>query len=299
MTVKRKSMDGWIREALTDPDKDGRISMLSLVHMQGTQQKEIHTTKFSGGRSWTETELANMFRGKAETYAQDLPGVQTFQLLAFYGEKGAPEAYFPFIVNNVGDNSGLMTEAPTEQGRMQQVMRQNEMLIQQVYRRQQVMDDFNIRMMSMQAGMIETLQRENRDHFTIMKEMLMEKALDMHKHKMDQLEFERSTTERKKWLSFAPALINTILGREVFPQGMADTALVETIADNLKEEDISKLAGVLPPQLLGPLVSRFVEYEKKKNSEQEHIKALSAMKSPDPEADAAGDAVSNGLARRN
>ena len=290
--MKRKQMDQWIREALTDPDKDGKISMLSLVHMVGSQQKEIHTIKYNGGKSWSETELATVFRGKAETYVQDLQGVHTFQLLAFYSNKPQPEAFYPFTINVAADTGGLFTEMPNDTGRMQQVMRQSEMLIQQVYRRQQVMDDYTLRLIAQQDNSISTLQKENRDMFEVFKEIMIQQATNTHKFEMERLQYERSTTERQKLIGMAPHLINTITGREVFPQNTSDTALIESIAENISADHISMLAAILPPQLAGTLAERFMIYNQKKEEEHKALKAASAIQTPDPEADAAGEVVS-------
>lgn len=287
----RKTADMWINEAITDPDKDGKCSMISLVHMVGQQEKEIHTTKFGGGKDWKAIDLAAMFMDKARTYCQDIHGLQTFQLLAFYDGRTTPQAFFPFTVNSENTTGALGTEAPTETGRTQQLMRQGEMLFQQTYRRQQVQDEFMTRLISMQSTMIKELSQENRDAFGIVKEMLMQKALDDHNRAMEQLKFQRETAERKKWMGWAPPLLNTILGKEIFPQSTADTALVEGIADSLTEEDIMKIAGVLKPEVWGPLAHRMHAYMQKRNLEEEQIKALSAVRSPDPESDAAGDVV--------
>jgi len=257
--------------------------------MIGTQQKEIHSTKFSGGKTWTEQELASMFRGKAEAYSQDLPGIQTFQLLGFYGGRNIPEAYQPFTCTPNNEPGGLGTESPTDTGRTQQMMRQWDSLFSQVFRRQQTLDEYSNRIISQQADTITKLAHENRDMFGIFKEMLMEKALNDHTRKMEQLNFERSTIERKKWISFMPALVNTVLGREVFPQGLADTALVESIADSISEEDIMKLASVVKPELMGPLAARMHQHLLKKSEEEKAIKMLSATRVIDPEADAAGE----------
>jgi hypothetical protein len=289
--MAKKTMEMWIREALTDPDKSDKCAMISLVHMVGVQQKEIHSTK-TLNKTIDPVELSKMLDGKAVTYAQDLPGVQTFQLLAFYGESSVAQAFFPFRINSETELNGLGTEAPTEQGRLQQIMRREDSLLGQVYRRQQVMDDHSIRMMQMMSHTIEKLTSENRDAFTIVKEILMEKALSDHNHKMSQLQFERDSVERKKWLSFAPALINTLLGREIFPQGTADTALVESIADSLTEDDVMKLGSAMKPELWGPLAARMHQYMMKKAEEEKNLKAISQYASPDPEADAAGEVVS-------
>ena len=294
--MKRKSLDTWIAEAMADTDKEGKLSQIVLVHMVGLQQKEIHTTKFSTGKNWTARDLAEMFRNKAESYCQDLPGAQTFQLLAFYS-KNEPEAFQPFTINVSAVEGSLGTEAPTEQGRLQQVMRQYESLFQQTYRKQQVLDDYTIRLLSQQGSLIDKLTKENQDAFTIVKEMLMERALSEHGMRMKELEYERRSALYEKVTGFAPALINTVTGREVFPQSAADTALIEGLADSLSEnateETIMQLAGLIKPELLGPLMSRLEQHEKKKEKQKKARKAaaIGAARSPDPEADAAGDPV--------
>lgn len=54
----------------------------------------------------------------------------------------------------------------------------------------------------------------------------------------------------------APALVNSIAGREVFPQSSEDTALVDAIAEGVKPEQIAMLAHLVPPSLAGPLMDR-------------------------------------------
>lgn len=293
--MARKSLATWIDEAMRDSDKDGNISQLTLVHMVGQQQKEIHTTRFSSGKSWAAKDLAEMFKGKAETFCQDLPGVQTFQLLAFYGGRNQAESALPFIVNSLADHhqSGLSTESPTAEGRMMQNMRQSEMVFQQTYRRQQQQDEYTLRLLDIQNRMISETMTENREFFGMVKEMMTAAALNQHQHRMAELEYERSSTERKKFMTFVPPLINTILGREIFPQSTEDTALIESIAESLTEEDVMKVAGVVKPELLGPLMARVEKALVKKRKEEEHDRSLNKILAragtSNPEADAAGD----------
>jgi hypothetical protein len=121
--------------------------------------------------------------------------------------------------------------------------------------------------------------------------MMLTKITEDREHQFKVLQYERATGERKKWMSFAPALVNTVLGKEVFPQSVEDTALVETIADSLGEEEVMKLGAVLKPEIMGPLANRLVKYQAKKNHEaalaEAAVKQLSPH--PDPEGDAAGD----------
>ncbi len=286
--AKRKTLDGWIRETLLEEIDDKQCSMIALVHMQGQLQKELHTVKFAKGKNPTPEELARLFKSKAEAYAQDLPGVQTFQLLGFYGSD-QPQAFQPFTVTPAA-GEGMYSEAPTEQGRLGQSMRHADMLIGQVYRRQDQMDAMSLRMIELQNNIIVKLTHENHEAHEITKNILMEKALDNHNHVMKQLEHQRSTAERQKWMTYLPALVNTVLGREVFPISTQDTALVEGIADAMTEEDVMKLAAVLPPTMMGPLAMRMTQFmEKKKKTEETNAKALMPPAGYDPLLEAGGD----------
>lgn len=284
--MARKTLDKWIEEAISDADKP-TITHISLVHMRGLQQLELHTYRYGGTTRTEPRDLAAMFRGKAEAYCQDLPGVQTFQLMAFYGKTEA-EAFQPFLVNqNTENQSGLSTEAPTEQGRLQQIMRQGEALMQQVYRRQQTMDEHSIRMIEQQSKMIGTLMTENMSAFQVVKDLLVERGDNSHKRQMEALQFQRATQERKKWMTFAPALINQIMGREVFPQSTADSALIETAVEHLDEATVTKLAETLPAELWGPLASRLSQSLQKKNDEEQAMRQLPQYKGS-PEDDITG-----------
>ena len=289
----RKSLAKWIDEALTDTDKDGPITAIALVHMLGQQRQELHMVKLGSTSNTSGEALEKLLKGKAEAYAQDLDGVQTFALLAFYGKSNTEQAIMPFkVLPQVNpETAGLATEPPTPEGRMQQRMRWDDALQMQVYRRQQVMDDHSIRVMERMDSMLgraqsmnESLMRENMEAFTIIKEMLNERALGQHNRQMEQLQFQRATEERQKLLKFAPVLINTILGKEIFPQSTADTALIESIAENLDDKMISKLAEMeLPQEVMGPLAARVMkamEDKEKREAEARKAKELPAYRGP-------------------
>ena len=120
-----------------------------------------------------------------------------------------------------------------------------------------------------------------------MKELIAAQALNRHEYKMKEMEFERSSGERKKWLEFASVFVNSILGSEVFPQSTEDTTLIESIADSLSEEDLLKLGNTLKPEILGPIAARFEKHFKAKKAKKASASRLLAVKNP--EDDAAGD----------
>lgn len=267
--MARKSLAKIIDEALVDPEKDGRISAISLVHMVGQQRQEVYTIKIGATSNLDGAALEKLLKGKAETHAQDMDTVQSFCLLFFYGGKNTEQGIqlFKVLPTVNPETAGLSTEAPTAEGRMQQKMRWDDALQMQVYRRQQTMDDHSIRMLEQQdkmlmrsQSMLEKVMADNMEAFTIVKELLNERAMGQHNHAMEQAKFHRETEERQKLLKFAPVLINTILGKEIFPQSVADTALIETLAENVDENMIAKLAEVgIPQELMGPLAARVMK----------------------------------------
>lgn len=292
--ARRKSLADWIQDAMHDMNQTGPISQIVLCHMVGAQKQELYVAKLNkGGQVPTPRELSELLRGKAEAYAQDLPGIQTFQLMAFYTGTDEPKAFQPFICGENKDPSmlGLVTEPADEKGALGQRMRWNDGFLSQIFQRQAVMDNHAMAMITKQGEQIEKLMDDNQSAFEIVKEMIQERIMNDRDHQMKVLQYQRSTAERAKWLSFAPALVNTVLGREVFPQGTEDTALIESVAASLGEEDVMRIGSVLKPEVMGPLMNRFVKYQEKQKRDAEN--AASAVKMltphPNPEEDAAGD----------
>jgi len=277
--MARKSLDKWIDEAIADPMKE-KITAISLIHMQGNAHKEIYTFKFSLTVTADPKQMAELFNDKAKTYAQDLSGPQTFQLFAFYGTS-EPQARHPFVVKPETElSSGLSTEAATSEGYLQQSMRHKEQAIDMVFNQQQHLNHHVNALLSQQGSMltqmgshIHQLQSDNMGAFNVVKDLMMQMIDKSHSRDMEKLAYERSTKEREKWLAFAPPLINRLLGQDIFPQNMEDTALIETIADNLTEEHLTMLQ-VLPEAIRGPLASRIESHMKKKAQENAAMKAL-------------------------
>lgn len=291
--MAKQTLEQWIFEALNDADKDGPCTALALVHRVGVREQEVHTTKI-GNKQWNAKDLAKMFYGKAENYAAELPGYQTFNLLAFYNSSVQWEAIKPFGVNGQEELPGLSTEGPTKEGLVQQAMRHTEAMTQMFIRQTQSMTSAMQGMFQQVTHENMALRAENREATIIVRDAVL--ALQDKKETaiMARLEYQRSTEERAKWLSFGPAFINTLLGREVFPQNVADSSLIDSIADGLTEEDIGKLAatGVFKPEVWGPLAQRMAKnMERKRLAAEQAQKALNGV---DPEEDATGGLLSEG-----
>lgn len=274
--MKADRLARWIRTCLTDPDKEGKkVSAFSVVHMIGMAPKEIHTLKL-GAKQWADMDIAKILLERASEYVFDLKGVHTFQVLAFWDGNNEPGAHQPFVINNLNEGTevGLLTENPNDQGQKQQGMRHIEVLAQMYMRGAQSLIDAQRLALERADRRMSALEDENRDAFLIVKEMIQKEVELSHEKRMKEMEFQRSSEERKMLVKFIPPLVNTALGREVFPQGVEDTALINTIADSLGNEDVKKIVMAFgdKPLLLGPLVSRIDRYKQEQKQEEENRK---------------------------
>jgi hypothetical protein len=303
---KRQTLDSWIAEALADPDKfdrDGKpvtCRMISLAHMKGANgQVEVHSILVGEGSGKTPKLLAALFEGKAQSYAQDLAGIQSFNLLAFYGESLEAQAYHPFSISGEAFHPGLSTEAPNAEGITQMLMRHVEIKEKLHVQERVTIFDALLQTVDFLSKANQKLSEDNAEAFTIMKEIMLEKTLNQHDLRLKELAFARSTSERDKMIKIAPMLVNTVAGKEVFPQGAADTALLEAIAEVV---DPAVLATVMSsggfadrPEIAGLVAARFSQIAEKKQKEKERIDLLASqarVKSETleaAEADAAGD----------
>jgi hypothetical protein len=291
----------WITEQLGDTTQEGQLSLVGLLHFRaGGEEVEIHSMKV-GAPKWGNAEvMASVLDGIATRHARGIPGAQQFQLVATFGGSGKPTRFLPFTKAGKLEfgaiPGGLATEAPSDVGARQQGMRLIEIIAQGSFSQNQhnaqtqaVIID---RLMKRQAE----LEGENRELFVALRDQLIEFMKLDHERRMKELEYTRSTEERRKLLQLLPALANAISGREVFPATAEDSAIVETLADNISEDELKMLAQVLgqkSPELAGLIMTRFAAIQKKKKEQAEEVAKLSKQATGriDPELDAAGDAT--------
>lgn len=297
----RQTLESWIDEALKDPDQEGPCTMLSLVHMHaGGGKTEVASvaiqTKLAGR---TPHQLADLFERKAHGFAQDLSGLQMFQMMAFYNGATEPKAFHPIRIAEHVEHLGMGSEGPNAHGLVSQAQRHTEYMITATAKREVILFEASLQMMNLQQQRITALSSENLEMLTVFKEMMMEKALADHSLKLEELKYERQSKQQAAILKLAPALINKVAGSEIFPQSMEDTALIETLAENVSPEDLQFLeaSGKIPKEMCGILMARFAQAQEKKNQERQraHEMALEARSAPSSiaaaESEAAGEAV--------
>jgi len=293
--AKYTPLEQWIVQALSETDKETTCSAMALMYnKQGGGTREVKTINLKG-KTQPAHELAKIFTGLAEQYAQDFGGIQQFEMQAFYGSN-TPGLHHTITVMDgelqQGGRGRTVKETADGPGIVAQSMRHVENMSQ-------------LLVTLVQHGAVTSLQREQamaeresrlrdevNDAYAVVREMMMQKATESHEQRMRELQFKQSATERKALVGMVPALVNTVSGREIFPQATSDTALIDALAEEINPETIQQLAGMgaISPKLLGPLMARFEEALRKKQSEAEEVKRL-VPSSGDPRDDASGGPI--------
>jgi len=280
LTVRqRKSLEAWITEALIDQVDEKSCSQLSLAHIQANNAEiEIHTKPTHPGMN--PAEVASLMQGKAEAYAQDLPGEQQFLLIAMYGSK---RRQFPYAVKgSYGfDAGGLGSYSPDERGAKALAMNGLQATMALFLGKTSMLFEATDRLIDRMSAREQTLVRENTDAWVIMKEMWMKEVTQQHEMRLKEMQFQRDTEMQKAFWRIAPAIMNQLTGAEIVPQATADTAIIETLAREMfKKSDQERMNMIgaiqsmgIPPIMMGMLADRLTQLSEQFKAEEANAKA--------------------------
>lgn len=290
--MSRQSLAHWIQEAITDQDKEHRITVISCVHTVGNAVgREVHSVKFAEGRPAYEPKvLEALFEGKCKSFAQDLPGQQTFCLLAFYGSQ-EPGATHPFVIRTTDPTTdmGLMSDAATPQGIVGQSMRHLEVMGQQYIKHLSNLVHLQDSALQTAIQHNRVLMQENREAHEVVFKAVQDKIEANNTHQLKVLEFARTTEERAKLMKLAPVAVNRITGKEIFPQSMEDTILIETMCESFTEDQIRMFASTMKPEAAAAILSRFHKHMAEKAERMKEAQELAKkFQTENPEHDATG-----------
>ena len=266
--ARKKTLEQWIQEALTDKDKEHPCSAFDLKHQVGQSMRHVHSAKL--GKEVTAKHLAALFQDKAETHSQDLPGVQYFVLNAYYGTSDEPQASLTFVITGATD-WGNATEGPDEKGKTQQQMRLTEMLVQGSFAQNKFAFEAMAKMVDQATSGMRMTQQTNIEIVAALHNLILANATRNH-------EYEIAMGQQKMLTqlgAMAAPLVNTLTGTTVFPEATEDTALISAIMNIVPESVLRQLFSVLPPTVAGPLAARLDrELEKKEKEKKDKGRVL-------------------------
>lgn len=266
---KRVTIEQWITTALGDADKGKPCSALSLIYLKtgGIGHEEIHTKQIQGPQNFSQ--LAEFFVDKACGYSQDLAGVSTFKMFAFYGDEKQPQASFPFTVADghltAGDNTSYSKHDATPTGLLGQLMAHNERIMQ-----------MNMALTTSIATEGMALRRDLAEATMLVRDAAMSFTQLGNQHQMNVLAFQRETQERDAFAKALPALLNHVTGKEIVPQEFALSGIIDNLAFKVDDAKLKMLVqfGIVSPQEATALGAHFAKVREEKEKRDKLLKSI-------------------------
>lgn len=273
MAKKRVTVEDWIVQVFADPDKGKPCTAIGLVHVKGVGYDEIHTKEFAPGVPQDPKALAQFFVDRAEATSQDLPGVQTFKLLAFYG-KNEPQNHHYFTAVEGSLTAGtsdtpFSRHEPTQVGILAQLMKHNETVM--------LMNTDIVRTYAVASLEREhEFRREQGEMTMILRDVLLNMNKEKHEMRLKELEFQRSTEERRMMGKALPTVINYLSGREVMPEHHADSELLDSLALKVQPEQLEMMvsAGFMTHEQAAVLAHRFQKARERAQQQADMVRTI-------------------------
>jgi hypothetical protein len=295
MSKKRQTVDTWVASVIAEVIDGKGCSAISCLHLKGVggATEEVVTRPIEG--TTNTGDLANFLIGRAEGFSQDLAGLQTFKLIAFYGTN-EPHNPFHFTTSDgtVMSRSETMMSAhePTPTGLLGQQMKHIESLMaqnNQLVTANMTMANNFMAMCFGPQGIVQQSVRAQVEAVEVVKDAM----LDMHKERKEMAIVEHKAAQdiqmRKAIIDAAPHFINRITGHEVFDEKNNDSKILEGLALKVTPQDLEMLVamGKLSKEHALILSARFAAIVEEKRKEAEAIKKV-------PNEDSQPKAISSG-----
>jgi urease gamma subunit len=276
---KRQTVDTWVQSVISEVIDGKGCSAITLLHLKGVggATEEVTTKPIEG--TVTPTELANFLIGRAEGFSQDLAGLQTFKLLAFYGSN-EPHNPFHFTTSDgtVMSRSETMMSAhePTPTGLLGQLMKHlenKEFQNNQLVASNMALAQSVITMCFGPAGVVQGSIKAQLEAVEVVKDAMLDmsrerKSLILEEHKAAQ-----DLQTRKAVIEAIPQLVNRFTGHEIFDEKTNDSKIIEALALKISPQDLELLVGMgkLTREQALILSARFTSIVEEKRKEAEAI----------------------------
>jgi hypothetical protein len=290
MGKRRQTVDNWVQTVIADVIDGRQCSAVSCLHLKGMggATEEVVTRPLETGPINVK-ELADHLVGRAEGFAQELPGLQTFKLLAFYGTN-EPHNPFHFTVSDgsVISRSEAMQTAhePTPTGLLGQLMKHNEQLVQQ----NMVLTNANMQLAQGVLGMclgpqgiIAQSRQSELEAIAVVKDATLGMLKERTEARREELQAVQQVQTRKAILDAIPHLVNRWTGHEVFSEASNDSAIVTQLAMKVTPQDLDMLVqmGKLSQEQALILSARFATIVENKKKELEALKTVPSEEDSD------------------
>lgn len=307
-TIDKDEMRMFLTEQFEVVEETGGVSIVSLMHHAHTGPIELLSLK-TGHPKWNNPEgMATLFDAYAARHAKGVVGggAQQYELTVCRGGDNRPSSVLPFIrvgaTNVTGPSGSLATEPPTEIGRLQQAQRWGEQITQMTFQSLAGLQHSQQAAIDARDRRINEVEKTNGELWIACKQLLLELDKQRHDVRMQELAAMRAAEFQRHLMALAPALINMMTGKDVFPSIMAEESVFEGLAAGSTPEQIRAFTAFVSTQvkngeyLAGVINDRYQKYHDKQARLQAEEKRLMRMTPGAPsydeaERDAAGEAM--------
>jgi len=285
---KRQTVDNWVDSVITEVIDGKGCSAIALLHLKGVggATEEVATKPIEGTVS--SSDLANFLIGRAEGFSQDLAGLQTFKLIAFYGSN---ESHNPFHFTTsdgtVMSRSETMMSAhePTPTGLLGQLMKHVENLVSkndQLVDANMTMANGVIAMCFGSQGIVQASVRAQLEAVEIVKDVMLDMSKQRKELVIEEAKAAQNLQTRKAVIDAIPQLVNRFTGHEVFDEKTNRAKVLETLALKFTPQDLEMLValGKLSKEEALILSAQFAAIVEEKRKEVEAFKTVPTEEAP-------------------
>jgi len=278
-TKKRQTVDSWAESVIGEVINGKACSAITCLHLKGVggATEEVVTKPLEGTIS--HTDLANFLIGRAEGFSQDLGGLQTFKLLAFYGDN-EPHNPFHFTTSDgsiISRSETVMSaHEPTPTGLLGQLMKHNENIIgqnDQLVRENMAVANGVISMCFGPNGIVQQSIKAQLEAVEVVKDAMLDMGRERKALIIEESKAAQDLLMRKSVMEMVPQLANRITGREIFDEKTNDSKIMEKLALKVTPEHIQMLVGMnmLSQEEALILSARFATIVKEKEEESKAL----------------------------
>lgn len=282
MAKKRQTVEQWVSEVIAEVIDGKGCSLIALLHLKGVGGATEEVTGKPIEGTINPKELADHFIGRAEGFSQDLAGLQTFKLIAFYGNN-EPHNPFHFTTadGTVLSRSETMMSAhePTPTGLLGQLMKNNEFLSRQnadLVQQNMTMANGVIAACFGPQGIVQQSIRSQLEAVEVVKDAMLDMSKQRRELVLEEHKAAQDLQTRKAIIDAMPLLVNRVTGHEVFDEKANRAKMLELFAMKIKPEDLEVLVsmGKITREEALVISSQFAAIVEEKKKEADAIKKV-------------------------
>lgn len=283
MGKRRQTVDMWVQTIIAEVIDGRPCSAVTCLHLKGMggATEEVVTRPLTDGPINVK-ELADHLIGRAEGFAQELAGLQTFKLLAFYGTD-EPRNPFHFTVSDgtVMSRTEAMQTAhePTPTGLLGQLMKHNEQLVQQnmaLTQANMLLSQNVLTMCLGPQGIMAQSRQSELEAIAVVKDATLGMLKERKEARLEELQAIQNLQTRKAIMEAIPHMVNRWTGHEVFSETANDSAIITKLAMKVTPQDLDMLVqmGKLSQEEALLLSARFAAIVEAKKKELAALKVV-------------------------